>query len=109
VATPVYIIAGLGAFMYARTRLPTFASKGVSVAFVCFVFGPLMILPAAGFVEWGNTVWIIEEFFVAPFNWPFVFFGWFSLGIFGVSLQILTRIRELCAGPEGVPAAAPAE
>jgi methane/ammonia monooxygenase subunit C len=105
VAIPVYIIAGIGAFMYARTRLPAFACKGVSVAFVFFVFGPLMILPAAGFAEWGNTVWIMEEFFVGPLNWPFVFFGWFSLGIFGVSLQILGRMQELCAGCEDLPAA----
>ncbi|HUI22643.1 MAG TPA: methane monooxygenase/ammonia monooxygenase subunit C [Methylocella sp.] len=109
VATPIYIIGGLGAFMYARTRLPTFASKGVSIAFVFFVFGPLMILPAAGFAEWGTTVWIMEELSVGPLHWPFVFFGWFSLGIFGVSLQILTRMQELCAGHEGLPAAASAE
>jgi methane/ammonia monooxygenase subunit C len=109
VAIPLYIIAGLGAFMYARTRLPTFASKGVSVAFVCFVFGPLMVLPAAGFAEWGTTVWIMEEMFVAPFHWPFVLFGWFSLGIFGVSLQILARLQELCAGHEGLPATASAD
>ena len=98
VAIPLYIIVGVGAFMYGRTRLPMFASKGVSIAFVCLVFGPLMLLPAAGFVEWGNTVWVLEEFFVAPVNWSFVFFGWFSLGIFGVSLQIIGRIQELCSG-----------
>ena len=109
VAIPVYIIAGLGAFMYARTRLPTFASKGVSVAFVCFVFGPLMILPAAGLAEWGTTFWIMEELSVAPLHWPFAFFGWFSLGVFGVSLQILGRIQELCAGHDDLPENAPAE
>jgi len=32
----------------------------------------------------------------------FVFFGWFSLAVFGVTLQILGRVRELCAGYEDV-------
>lgn len=100
VAVPVYIISGVGAFVYARTRLPAFACKGVSIAFVCFVFGPLMSLPGAGFAEWGTTVWIMEELFVAPLHWPFAFFGWFSLAIFGVSLQILGRFIELCGGCE---------
>jgi methane/ammonia monooxygenase subunit C len=109
VAVPVYIIAGLGAFIYARTRLPTFASNGVSVAFVCFVFGPLMILPAAGLAEWGATAWIMEDLSVGALHWPTVFFGWFSLGLFGVSLQIFSRMQELCAGNDDLPAAAPAE
>lgn len=98
VAIPIYIILGIGAFMYARTRVPTFANKGVSVAFVCFVFGPLMALPAIGLVKWGGAAWIAEDLFVAPFNWPRVFFGWFSLGIFGVSLLIIERLQELAAG-----------
>lgn len=100
VAIPVYIIIGLGAFIYSRTRLPAFACRGVSVAFVCFVFGPLMLLPGAGFAEWGTTVWIMEEISVAPLHWPFAFFSWFSLGLFGVSLQILGRFTELCGGYE---------
>ena len=102
VATPVYIIVGMGAFMYAQTRVPTFASKGFSIALVCLVFGPLLILPAFGFVEWGNTSWIPEEMFVAPFDWPLVFFGWFTLGVFGVTLLIHGRLQELSAGYEEV-------
>jgi methane/ammonia monooxygenase subunit C len=98
VAIPIYIILGIGAFMYARTRVPTFATKGVSVAFVCFVLGPLMALPAIALVKWGSAAWIAEDLFVAPFNWPRVFFGWFSLGIFGVSLLIIDRLLELAAG-----------
>lgn len=109
VAIPVYIITGIGAFLYARTRLPTFACKGVSVAFVCFVFGPLMALPATGLVQWGSAAWIAEDLFVAPFNWPIVFFGWFSLGIFGVTLLILGRLQELCFDGDGLLLTAPAE
>jgi methane/ammonia monooxygenase subunit C len=44
----------------------------------------------------------MEELFVAPLHWGFVFFGWFSLAVFGVTLQILGRVRELCAGYEDV-------
>lgn len=98
VAIPIYLILSIGAFMYARTRVPTFANKGVSVAFVCFVFGPLMVLPAIGLVKWGSAAWIAEDLSVAPFNWPIAFFGWFSLGIFGVSLLIIDRLLELAAG-----------
>ncbi len=35
------------------------------------------------------------------------FFGWFSLGAFGVSLQVRGRIQELCVGQEGVAGIAP--
>jgi methane/ammonia monooxygenase subunit C len=44
----------------------------------------------------------MEELFVAPLHWMFVFFGWFSLAVFGVALQIIGRIQELCAGNEDV-------
>jgi methane/ammonia monooxygenase subunit C len=42
----------------------------------------------------------MEELFVAPLHWMFVFFGWFSLATFGVELLMLGRIRELLAGYE---------
>lgn len=100
ISYPIYIIVGAGGFVYARTRLPTFACKGVSVAYAFFFIGPLMILPAAALSEWGCTFWYMEELFVAPLHWAFVFFGWFALGAFGVSLQILGRLQELYAGDE---------
>ena len=99
-AYPIYIIMGIGSFMYARTRLPTFACKGWSVAFVMLFVGPFMIFPNVGLNEWGHTFWFMEELFVAPLHWGFVFFGWFSLAVFGVSLQILGRVAELCKGYE---------
>nr|WP_084143982.1 methane monooxygenase/ammonia monooxygenase subunit C [Methylocapsa acidiphila] len=100
VSYPIYIIAGVGGFMYARTRLPTFANKGYSIAYALFFIGPLMCLPGAALSEWGCTFWYMEELFVAPLHWTFVFFGWFALALFGVSLQILGRIRELLADDE---------
>ena len=89
---PMYIVVGVGGFMYARTRLPTFALKGWSVAYVLLFVGPFMIFPNVGLNEWGHTFWFMEELFVAPLHWMFVFFGWFSLAVFGVSLQILGRV-----------------
>ncbi|SFK69143.1 methane monooxygenase/ammonia monooxygenase subunit C [Methylocapsa palsarum] len=92
---PIFIIMGAGVFMYARTRVPIFASRGFSVAFVALFFGPVMLLPSVALYEWGISNWIMEELFVAPLHWTFVFFGWFSLGVFGLSLQLLGRINEL--------------
>jgi methane/ammonia monooxygenase subunit C len=37
----------------------------------------------------------MEELFVAPLHWGFVFFGWFALAVFGTALQILGRVVEL--------------
>jgi methane/ammonia monooxygenase subunit C len=99
---PMYIVIGVGGFMYARTRLPTFACKGWSVAYVLLFVGPFMIFPNVGLNEWGHTFWFMEELFVAPLHWGFVFFGWFSLAVFGVTLQIHGRVKELCAGYEDV-------
>ncbi|HXW72709.1 MAG TPA: methane monooxygenase/ammonia monooxygenase subunit C [Methylocella sp.] len=98
IAYPIYIIMGAGGFMYARTRLPVFACHGWSTAYVLLFVGPLMLLPCAAFNAWGSAVWIMEELFVGPLHWGFVFFGWFALAIFGVALLIINRLGELCAG-----------
>lgn len=97
---PIFIIIGAGGFLYARTRLPAFACRGFSVAYVALFFGPLMLLPSVALNEWGSSVWVLEELFVAPLHWTFVFFGWSVLFIFGVSLQILGRIVELCGAQQ---------
>jgi methane/ammonia monooxygenase subunit C len=34
--------------------------------------------------EWGHTFWFMEELFVAPLHYGFVFFGWSALGVLGV-------------------------
>jgi methane/ammonia monooxygenase subunit C len=106
---PIYIIIGVGGFVYARTRLPTFGSKGYSIAYLLLFVGPFMIFPNVALNEWGHTFWFMEELFVAPLHWMFVFFGWFALAVFGVSLQILGRVKELCTGYEDVVGLEPAE
>jgi methane/ammonia monooxygenase subunit C len=97
---PVYSIIAVGAFFHARTRIPMF-SKGYSLAYLIVSIGPFMIIPNVGLNEWGHTFWFMEELFVAPLHWGFVFFGWMALAVFGVVLQLLGRVREMI-GSEGV-------
>lgn len=91
---PIYVMVGLGSFAYAKTRIPYFA-KGWSVSYLMLVIGPFMIFPNVGLNEWGHTFWFMEELFVAPLHWGFVFFAWFILAMFGVFLQVQSRMREL--------------
>jgi methane/ammonia monooxygenase subunit C len=88
---PIYILTGWGAFMYARTRIPCFA-KGVSLPYLVVIVGPFMILPNVGLNEWGHTFWWMEELFVAPLHYGFVFFGWMALGLCGLLCQIFDDI-----------------
>jgi methane/ammonia monooxygenase subunit C len=97
---PIYSVIAVGGFFYAKTRLPYFA-KGYSVAYLIVAIGPFMIIPNVGLNEWGHTFWFMEELFVAPLHWGFVFFGWMALGVFGVVLQLLMNIQRLI-GKEGV-------
>lgn len=97
---PIYSIMAVGCFFHAKTRIPYF-SKGYSLAYLIVAIGPFMIIPNVGLNEWGHTFWFMEELFVAPLHWGFVFFGWMALGVFGVVLQILARIHAL-VGKEGV-------
>ena len=97
---PIYSILAVGCFFHAKTRIPYF-SKGYSLAYLIVSIGPFMIIPNVGLNEWGHTFWFMEELFVAPLHWGFVFFGWMALGVFGVVLQILMRIHALI-GKEGV-------
>ena len=91
---PIYIITGIGCFMYAYTRLPYFA-KAVSLPYLLVVVGPFMIFPNVGLNEWGHTFWWMEELFVAPLHYGFVFFGWFALGILGLFLQIFDDLSNI--------------
>ena len=100
---PIYIISGFAAFIYAHTRLPYFnyEKKGLSLAYLVVVVGPFMILPNVGLNEWGHTFWFMEELFVAPLHYGFVFFGWMALGILGTLLQVFASFAttigtELC-------------
>ena len=49
---PIYIITGVAAFLYAKTRLPTY-QNGLPLQYMVSVIGPFMILPNVGLNEWG--------------------------------------------------------
>lgn len=91
---PMYIIMGVGAYIYAMTRLPLFA-KGVSIPLAVAVVGPFMIMPNVGLNEWGHAFWFMEEFFSAPLHWGFVVLGWSGLALGGVLMQIMFRLSRL--------------
>jgi methane/ammonia monooxygenase subunit C len=91
---PMYIIFGVGAYLYAMTRLPLYA-KGISVPLALAVVGPFLILPNVGLNEWGHAFWFMEEFFAAPLHWGFVVLGWAALGLGGVLMQIMFRLSHL--------------
>jgi len=59
------------------------------------VVGPFMILPNVGLNEWGHTFWFMEELFVAPLHYGFVFFGWATLGVLGVVNTEVAAISKL--------------
>ena len=98
ISYPVFVVFGVAAYAYAVTRLPFF-SKGYSLPFLVFLVGTFMTIPNVGLNEWGHTFWVLDEGFASPLHWGFAFFGWMALGCFGVTLQILSRMRELM-GPE---------
>ncbi len=91
---PLYIILGIGSYLYAMTRLPQFA-KAISVPFVIGVTGPFLILPNLGFNEWGHAFWLMEELFIAPLHWGFVVLGWSALALGGLLMQVSPNIVEL--------------
>ncbi len=104
ISYPLFVVVGVTAYAYAVTRLPYFA-KGVSLPFGLLLVGTFMTIPNIGLNEWGHTFWVLDEGFASPLHWGFAFFGWMALGSFGVTLQILARLRELL-GPEYAPALA---
>jgi methane/ammonia monooxygenase subunit C len=92
---PIYIITGSACFMYAKTRLPTY-QEGLHLMYLIAVVGPFMILPNVGLNEWGHTFWFMEELFVAPLHYGFVFFGWAALAIMGVvNTEVITIAKLL--------------
>jgi len=90
---PLYILFGVGAFLYSVTRLPRFAER-LSIPFTMAVAGPFLILPNLGYNEWGHAFWMMEEFFSAPLHWGFVVLGWSVLALGGLLLQIAQHIFE---------------
>jgi methane/ammonia monooxygenase subunit C len=91
---PLYILFGVGGFLYAMTRLPRFADR-ISIPYALAVAGPFLILPNLGYNEWGHAFWMMEEFFSAPLHWGFVVLGWSVLALGGLLLQIARHVYEI--------------
>ena len=109
---PLFIILGIAAYLYTRTRLPRFAARH-SLPFLIAVTGPFMLLPVVGYNEWAHSYWILEERFAAPVHAAFMLFAWTGLGLGGLLLQLCDYIYELTTGKaqsyeKGVPASDPA-
>jgi methane/ammonia monooxygenase subunit C len=102
---PLYVLFGVGSFLYGMTRLPAFA-KSISVPFVIAVVGPFLILPNLGYNEFAHAFWQIEEVFSAPVHWGFVVMAWTVLGLGGLLMQIvqgtLDAMRRVDADVPGV-------
>ena len=92
---PLFILFGVGGFLYAMTRLPRYAER-ISVPLLIAVVGPFLILPNLGYNEWGHAFWMTEELFSAPLHWGFVVLGWSLLAAGGViySLGVLIYISR---------------
>lgn len=90
---PLYILFGVGSYLYAMTRLPRFAER-ISIPFTLAVAGPFLILPNLGYNEWGHAFWMMEEFFSAPLHWGFVVLGWSVLALGGLLLQVGQHVLE---------------
>jgi methane/ammonia monooxygenase subunit C len=93
----VYIVLGVTAYLYARTRLPRFAARH-SIPFIIAVAGPFMLLPVVGYNEWMHSYFILEERFTAPVHYGFVIFAWTGFGLGGLLLQICDYLYELTTG-----------
>jgi len=104
ISYPMFVVFGVAAYAYAVTRLPFF-SRGYSLPFIVLLVGTFMTIPNVGFNEWGHTFWVLDEGFASPLHWGFAFFGWMALGCFGVTLQILSRMRGLMGAEVAVAVA----
>lgn len=102
---PLFILFGVGAFLYSMTRLPRYAEH-ISIPLLIAVAGPFMILPNLGYNEWGHAFWMTEEVFATPLHWGFVVFGWSLLAAGGVLVQLVQYLLDLfrrLAAQRGVP------
>jgi len=91
---PLYVVFGVGSFLYAMTRLPQYA-ENISIPLLLVVVGPFLILPNLGYNEWGHAFWLMEEVFTAPLHWGFVVLGWTLVALGGVLVQAMQRVMEL--------------
>lgn len=100
---PLFVLVGVGLFLYAMTRLPRYAER-ISIPLTLVVVGPFLMLPNLGYNEWGHAFWLMEEFFAAPIHWGFVVLGWSLIAAGGVLVQIVSHMQDLFERIEAAPA-----
>lgn len=93
---PVLIYLAVGAFIYARTRLPhLFGGKLVPVSFALIIGGTILLMFQVAMNEFGHSFFQAEELFAAPLHWPFVIFGYLLAATFAVWFSTVPRAAEL--------------
>ena len=94
---PLSVTLALGAYLYGRFRIPTLYAreKGFPWSFFLLISAAVFECMQVAFNEWGHSLWISEEFFAAPFHWPFVTYGWLASGMFAVWGETILRLFEI--------------
>jgi methane/ammonia monooxygenase subunit C len=96
-AFPLGITMTIGTYLYGRTRLPNVygVGNGFPWSFFFLIAASITEMMQVAMNEWGHSLWITEEFFAAPFHWPFVTYGWLAAGIFALWAETLIRLLAI--------------
>jgi methane/ammonia monooxygenase subunit C len=94
---PLSVVLALGSYLYGRFRIPALygRDKGFPWSFFLLISAAVLEVVQVAFNEWGHSLWISEEFFAAPFHWPFVTYGWLAGGMFAVWGETILRLFEI--------------
>ena len=101
---PLSVILALGTYIYGRLWLPTVygKEKGFPWSFFLLISAAVLEVVQVAFNEWGHSLWLSEEFFAAPFHWPFVTYGWLAAGMFAVWGETILRLFAIEAAEDEV-------
>jgi methane/ammonia monooxygenase subunit C len=96
-AFPLGITFTIGTYLYGRFRLPALygAEKGFPWSFALLIAASVNEMLQVAFNEWGHSLWIAEEFFAAPFHWPFTLYGWLAGGMFALWGETIIRLYQI--------------
>jgi len=93
---PLLIYLVVGAYLYARTRLPhMYGGDRFPVSFGLAISGAVLLMFQVAMNEFGHSFFQGEELFSAPLHWGFVIFAYLLAGIFAVWFETLPRAVEL--------------
>lgn len=108
---PAGITITVGTYLYGRYRLPKVygADKGFPWSFFFLIAASITEMMQVAFNEWAHSLWIAEEFFAAPFHWPFVTYGWLAAGIFALWAETIIRLLGIEKEVEDAAAASAAD